>query len=108
MVTTQWHPTPSTQRQSLVDLSTQRWLSVYLPAQKWLSVHLTAQRQLSGYSLDEVCDVLYCRPLGWDLLSRATEGHPPHLGGHSVHLGYPNHLIFYNADGTHGHYSRPW
>ena len=52
MVTTQWHPTPSAQRWSLVDLSAQRQLSVHLPAQKWSSVHLTAQKQLSGYTLD--------------------------------------------------------
>ena len=69
MVTTQWHPTLSTQRQSLVDLSAQMQLSVHFPAQKWLLVHLSAQRQLSGYSLDEVHDVLYCRPLGQGLLS---------------------------------------
>ena len=52
MVTTQWHPTLSAQRQSLVDPSAQRWLSVHLPTQKQWLVHLTAQRQLSGYSLD--------------------------------------------------------
>ena len=68
MVTAQWHPTPSAQRWSSVDLSAQRQLSVHLPAQKQSSVHLTTQRQLSSYSLDEVHDVLYCRSLGQDFL----------------------------------------
>ena len=78
MVTAQRCPTPSAQRQSSADLSAQRQLSVHLPTQKWLSVHLTTQRQLSGYSLAEDHDVLYCRPLGQELLSRATEGHSPY------------------------------
>ena len=98
MVTAQWHPTLSTQRQPSVGLSAQRQI---------ISSHTHSKAQKSGQLLHQVCDVPYCRPLGWGLLLGAAEGHPPHWDGHSVYAGYPHQLIFYNATGTHGCYCRP-
>ena len=82
MVTAQW----------CLSLSTQRWASVYPSAQRWVWVS----------SLHMVCDVLYDGPLSQGLLLGATESHWPHWSGHSVHIGHPHCLVFYDAASTHG------
>ena len=49
--------------------------------------------------------VLYDGPLSCGLWCGATESQLLHWSGHSVHIGHPHCLVFYDAASTHGCHS---